>query len=120
MNASSEYYLLCRQEVDVQQLPLTIHEWQESDGDVVVSVQVGASAPVVIAVVLHGHQGGEVAPCVAQGDGALPTEALLPQQRQVHTYSTDSRISLINSVAIEDKLFGSKVCQTEWISAAQR
>lgn len=71
--------------MDVQQLPLAIHERQESDGDVVVGVQVGARAPVVVAVVLHGHQGREVASRVAQGDGALPAEALLPQQRQVHT-----------------------------------
>lgn len=71
-------YLLCRQEVDVQQFPLTVHERQESDSDVVVSVEVGARTAIVVAVVLHGHQGREVSACVAQGNGALPAEALLP------------------------------------------
>ncbi len=71
-------YLLCRQEVNVQQLPLAVHQWQESDRDVVVSIEVGARTTIVVAVVLHGHQGREVAPRVAQGDGALPAETLLP------------------------------------------
>ncbi|TNN73828.1 hypothetical protein EYF80_015845 [Liparis tanakae] len=79
---SNVAHLLRGQEVDVQQLPLAVHQRQESDGDVVVGVEVGAGAAVVVAVVLHGHQGREVAPRVAQGDGALPAEALLPQQRQ--------------------------------------
>lgn len=62
----------------MQQLPLAVHEWQESDSDVVVSVEVGARTAIVVAVVLHGHQGRKVAPCVAQGDGTLPAETLLP------------------------------------------
>lgn len=71
-------YLLGRQEVYVQQFPLTVNQWQEGDRDVIVSIQVCTCAAVVIAVVLHGHQSWEVAPRVAQGDGALPAEALLP------------------------------------------
>lgn len=71
-------YLLCRQKVDVQQLPLAINEWQESDSDVVICIKVGAGTAIVVTVVLHGHQGREVASRVAQGDGALPAEALLP------------------------------------------
>lgn len=71
-------YLLCRQEVDVQQLPLAIHERQESDSDIIVRVEVGARTTIVVAVVLHSHQGREVSPCVTQGYGALPAETLLP------------------------------------------
>lgn len=78
MTGRDGVYLLCRQEVNVQQLPLTVHQWQESDGDVVVRIQVGASTSIVVAIVLHGHQGREVAPSVAQGDGTLPAETLFP------------------------------------------
>lgn len=62
----------------MQQLPLAVHQRQESDRDVVVSIEVGARTAIVVAVVLHGHQGREVAPRVAQGDRALPAETLLP------------------------------------------
>lgn len=71
-------HLLCRQEVNVQQLPLAVHQRQESDRDVIVSVKVGARTSIVVAVVLHGHQGREVSPRVAEGDGAFPAETLLP------------------------------------------
>lgn len=78
-------YFLRREEVDVQQLAVAVDERQEGDGDVVVRVEVGARAAIVaVAVVLHGHQGREVAARVAERDGALPAEALFPQQRQVH------------------------------------
>lgn len=69
---------MCRQEVNMQQLPFAVHQWQESDCDIVVSIEVGARTAIVVAVVLHSHQGREVTPCVAQGNGALPAEALLP------------------------------------------
>ena len=48
-------------------------------------VNVGPGPYWDVSVHLHGNQGGEVAPCVAQGNGALPAEAALPQQRQVNT-----------------------------------
>ena len=69
----------------VQQFSLAVHQRQEGYGDVIVSVEVGACAEIVVAVILHGDQGREVSACVTQGDGTLPTEALLPQQGQVHT-----------------------------------
>lgn len=62
----------------MKQLPLAVDQRQEGDGHVVVRVEVGARAAVVEAVVLHGHQGREVAPRVTQSDGALPAETLLP------------------------------------------
>lgn len=62
----------------MQQLPLAVHQWQESDRDIIVSIEVGARTAIVVAVVLHGHQGREVAPRVAQCDGAFPAETLLP------------------------------------------
>lgn len=62
----------------MQQLPFAVHQWQESDCDIVVSIEVGTRTAIVVAVVLHSHQGREVTPCVAQGNGALPAEALLP------------------------------------------
>lgn len=71
-------YLLCRQEVDVQQLPLTVHKGQKSDSDIIIGIEIGACTAIVVAVVLHGHQGRKVAPRVAQGDRALPAETLLP------------------------------------------
>lgn len=71
-------HLLCRQEVNVQELPLAVHQWQKGDRDVIVRIEVGACTAIVVTIVLHGHQSREVSPCVAQGDGALPAEALLP------------------------------------------
>lgn len=62
----------------MQQLPLAVHQRQERNRHIVVSIEVGARTAIVVAVVLHGHQGREVAPRVAQGDGALPAETLLP------------------------------------------
>lgn len=72
--------------MNVKQFPLAVDQWQERDGHVIVCVEVGACAAIVKAVVLHGHQSGEVTPCVAQSDGALPAETLLPQKGQVHTW----------------------------------
>lgn len=53
----SDSYLLCRQEVNVQQFPLTVDQWQQSDRDVIISIEVCTSTTIVIAVVFHGHQG---------------------------------------------------------------
>lgn len=71
-------HFLRREEVDVQQLPLTVHQRQECDSYIVVCVEVGARASIVKAVVLHGDQSREVAARVSQSDGALPAETLLP------------------------------------------
>lgn len=67
----------------MQQLPLAVDQGQERDCDIVICVEVGARTTIVVSIVLHGHQSGKVSPCVAQGDGALPAETLLPQERQV-------------------------------------
>ena len=64
--------------MNVKQLPLAVDQRQERDRYVVVCVEVGARAAIVEAVILHGHQRWEVAPRVAQSDGALPAETLLP------------------------------------------
>ncbi len=71
-------YLLCWQEVDLQQLPLTVHQRQEGHGDVVVSVEVGACAAIIVAVAFHANQSREVTPRVTESDGTLPAEALFP------------------------------------------
>ncbi|KAG9346079.1 hypothetical protein JZ751_007897 [Albula glossodonta] len=66
----------------VQPLPqqlLLLLLWQEGDGDIIIRVEVGARASIVVAVVLHGHQCGEMAPGVTKSDGAFPAEALFPQ-----------------------------------------
>ena len=90
-------YFLRWEEVDVKQLPLAVDQRQEGDGHVVVRVEVGARAAIVEAVVLHGHERREVATSVAQGDGALPAETLLPQERQVHAWGGGGDRVCLNS-----------------------
>lgn len=49
-------YFLRREEVNVKQFPLAVHQRQERHRHVVVCVEVGARAAIVKAVILHGHQ----------------------------------------------------------------
>ncbi len=64
--------------MNVQQLSFAVNQRQESDRDIVVCVQVGARASIIVAIVLHGNQGRKVSTRITQGDRALPAETLLP------------------------------------------
>ena len=62
----------------MQQLSLAVDQWEEGHRDVVVRVEIGARAAIVIAVGLHGDQRREVTPRVTKGDRAFPAKALFP------------------------------------------
>lgn len=49
-------YFLCREEMDVEQLPFAVDQWQERNRYIIVCVEIGACAAIVKAIILHGHQ----------------------------------------------------------------
>lgn len=75
----------------VEQLPLAVNQRQKRDGDIVIGVQVSTSTSAAIAIILHGNQSREVAPCIAQSNRTFPTKTLFPQQRQINTWEEERK-----------------------------